>query len=100
MPALANAKHEAVAQVYIADAERVVGAPGRRFIRNPLAALHRVFSPPTGLGQTETIQRVNVAAVFEGSHRGSISATARCDTLELANTCSQCSRNASQFHDV
>src|SRR5712671_2986345 len=50
------------------------------------------------------LRRSNVSAVaaafLESSHRGSISAAARCGTLELANTCSQCSWNASQFHDV
>ena len=50
------------------------------------------------------LRRSNVSAVaaafLESGHRGSISAAARCDILELANTCSQCSWNASRFHDV
>jgi hypothetical protein len=43
-----------------------------------------------------------MAAAFAGSSRGGdhINAAARCDTLELAKTCSQCSWNVSQFQYV
>src|SRR5258708_6855956 len=68
---------------------------GNRYVRPTETAPHL---------DSTTLGRSNMSAVaaafLESGHRRSISAAARCDTLELANTCSQCSWNASQFHDV